>query len=40
MRLVGYKSDQGSYWVINTLTQTLDEDQMVAIATSLKRLDK
>jgi len=35
LRLVGWKEKQGSYWVINTLTQTLDEDEMLAIATSI-----
>jgi hypothetical protein len=36
LRLVAFHDDEGnSYWVSNTLLQTLDEDQMLAIATSL-----
>jgi polyisoprenyl-teichoic acid--peptidoglycan teichoic acid transferase len=38
LRLVAWKTKRGAYWVSNTLTQTIDEDQMIAIAASLKRL--
>jgi polyisoprenyl-teichoic acid--peptidoglycan teichoic acid transferase len=38
LRLVGWKTAKGSYWVINTLTQSLSEDEMLAIATSSKEL--
>ena len=32
LRLVGWQTDQGSYWVSNTLTRALSEDQMLAVA--------
>jgi hypothetical protein len=35
---VAWKTKRAVYWVSNTLTQTIDEDQMIAIAASLKRL--
>ncbi len=38
LRLVAWRTKRGVYWVSNTLTQTIDEDQMIAIASSLKRL--
>jgi polyisoprenyl-teichoic acid--peptidoglycan teichoic acid transferase len=38
LRMVAWKTKRGVYWVSNTLTQTVDEDQMIAIAASLKRL--
>jgi len=38
LRLVGWKTKQGSYWVINTLTRALSEEQMLAIATSAEKL--
>jgi hypothetical protein len=38
LRLVAWKTKRGTYWISNTLTQTVDEDQMLAIAASLKRL--
>lgn len=38
LRLVAWHDDEGnSYWVSNTLLQTLSEDQMLAIATSLDK---
>ncbi len=37
LRLVGWKTKHGSYWVINTLTRALSEEQMLAIATSAKK---
>lgn len=40
LRLVGWKTSKGSYWVINTLTQTLSEDEMLALATSASELDE
>jgi hypothetical protein len=36
VRLVAFHEDGNSYWVSNTLLQTLDEPQMVAIAESLE----
>jgi LCP family protein required for cell wall assembly len=36
LRLVAFHDDGNSYWVSNTLLQSLDEDQMLAIATSLE----
>ncbi|HEY8465782.1 MAG TPA: LCP family protein [Solirubrobacterales bacterium] len=38
LRLVAWKTKQGSYWVINTLTRALSEEQMLAIATSAEKL--
>jgi LCP family protein required for cell wall assembly len=38
LRLVAWKTKRAVYWVSNTLTQTVNEDQMIAIAASLKRL--
>jgi hypothetical protein len=38
LRLVAWRTKRGVYWVSNTLTQSIDEDQMIAIASSLKRL--
>jgi LCP family protein required for cell wall assembly len=38
LRLVAWKSRRGVYWVSNTLTQSIDEEQMLAIAASLRRL--
>ena len=39
LRLVGWKQGQRSYWVNNTLLQTLDEDEMLATAQSMRSLD-
>ena len=33
LRLVGWKTSKGSYWVTNTLTGALSEDEMLAVAT-------
>jgi LCP family protein required for cell wall assembly len=38
LRIVAWRTKRGVYWVSNTLTQSIDEDQMIAIASSLKRL--
>jgi polyisoprenyl-teichoic acid--peptidoglycan teichoic acid transferase len=38
VRLVAWRTRKASYWVSNTLTQSLSSQQMVGIATSLKRL--
>ena len=38
LRLVGWQTSKGSYWVINTLTHALTEEQMLGIATSAKEL--
>jgi LCP family protein required for cell wall assembly len=38
LRIVAFHDDEGnSYWVSNTLLQTLSEDQMLAIATSMDK---
>ena len=39
LRLVGWKEKDASYWVINTLTQSLDEAEMLEIATSTAEYD-
>lgn len=38
LRLVAWRTKRGVYWVSNTLTQSIGEAQMIAIASSLKRL--
>jgi LCP family protein required for cell wall assembly len=38
VRLVAWRTPRGVYWVSNTLTRTLNERQMVAIAASLRHL--
>ena len=38
LRMVAWRTKRGVYWVSNTLTQTIGEDQMIAVAASLKRL--
>ena len=38
IRLVAWKTRKAAYWVSNTLTRSLTNDQMIGIATSLKRL--
>ena len=38
LRLIAWKNRQASYWVNNTLLQTLDEDEMLAIARSVREL--
>ena len=38
LRLVGWKTGKAAYWVNNTLTQSLDEDVMLSIATSMREL--
>jgi LCP family protein required for cell wall assembly len=40
LRLVAWKTKRGVYWVTNTLTQSIGEDQMIEIAGSLKRLSQ
>ncbi len=40
LRLVGWKTSKGAYWVNNTLLQSLDEGQMLSIATSMRELDE
>jgi hypothetical protein len=36
VRLVGFKEDKKSYWVHNSLLQTLTEEEMISIATSMR----
>jgi polyisoprenyl-teichoic acid--peptidoglycan teichoic acid transferase len=36
LRLVGWKTQKGSYWVINTLTHALTEEQMLGIASTTR----
>ena len=38
LRLVGWQTSKGSYWVNNTLTHTLTEAQMLGIATTAREL--
>jgi LCP family protein required for cell wall assembly len=38
VRLVAWRTRKAVYWVSNTLTQSLSSDQMIGIASSLKRL--
>lgn len=38
LRLVGWRTSKGSYWVINTLTRALTEDQMLGVATATRTL--
>jgi polyisoprenyl-teichoic acid--peptidoglycan teichoic acid transferase len=35
LRLVAWKTDQAAYWLNNTLAQTLEEEEMIAIADSI-----
>ncbi len=39
LRLVGWKTKNAAYWVHNSLLQSLDEGQMLSIATSMRELD-
>ena len=39
LRLVGWKTNKASYWLNNTLLQTLEEGEMLAIAQSLREFD-
>jgi LCP family protein required for cell wall assembly len=38
LRLVGWQTNKASYWVNNTLLQTLDEDEMLAVARGMREL--
>jgi polyisoprenyl-teichoic acid--peptidoglycan teichoic acid transferase len=38
LRIVAWRTKHAVYWVSNTLTQSLDKDQMLGIAASLRRL--
>ena len=40
LRLVAWRTRRGVYWISNTLTQSIGEAQMIAIASSLKRLNQ
>jgi LCP family protein required for cell wall assembly len=40
LRTVGWKTGKGAYWVNNTLLQSLEEGQMLSIATSMRELDE
>ncbi len=39
LRLVGWKTGKAAYWVNNTLLQSLEEGQMLSIATSMRELE-
>jgi hypothetical protein len=39
LRLVGWKTGSGSYWVTNSLLQSLSEAEMLAIARSMRAYD-
>ncbi len=36
LQVVGFKTTEAAYWVSNTLTGDLTEDQMLAVAESMK----
>jgi polyisoprenyl-teichoic acid--peptidoglycan teichoic acid transferase len=36
LQVVGWKTSKAAYWVSNTLTGTLSEEQMLAVAESMK----
>jgi polyisoprenyl-teichoic acid--peptidoglycan teichoic acid transferase len=38
LRVVGWKTERGSYWISNTLLQTLSSREMLGIARSLTRV--
>ncbi len=38
LRLIGWRTKKASYWLSNTLLQSLDEAEMIAIATSMREL--
>jgi LCP family protein required for cell wall assembly len=38
LRMVAWHTDKAAYWLSNTLTQTLEEDEMIAIADSMDEL--
>ena len=38
LRVVGWKTSKGAYWVSNTLTNALSESEMLAVATSAREL--
>jgi LCP family protein required for cell wall assembly len=38
LRMVAWRTDKAAYWLNNTLLQTLEEDQMLAIADSMQEL--
>ncbi len=40
LRMIAWKTKQESYWVNNTLSQTLTEPEMISIATSMRELGK
>ncbi len=40
LRLVGWTTSKGAYWVTNTLTRALTEDEMLAIAGSIREFGK
>jgi LCP family protein required for cell wall assembly len=40
LRLVAWKNRQAAYWVNNTLLQSLDEGQMLSIATSMREFEE
>jgi LCP family protein required for cell wall assembly len=40
LRLVGWKTDYGSFWVQNTLLQTLSQKEMLGIAKGMKELPR
>jgi polyisoprenyl-teichoic acid--peptidoglycan teichoic acid transferase len=38
LRLIGWKTNKAAYWVNNTLLQTLEDDEMLAIARGMREL--
>ena len=39
LRLVGWTTNDGSYWISNTLTRSLSEEEMLAVATSIRAVE-
>ncbi len=39
LRLVGWTTNDGAYWISNTLTRTLSEEEMLAVATSTREVE-
>jgi polyisoprenyl-teichoic acid--peptidoglycan teichoic acid transferase len=38
LRLIGWKTKKAAYWVNNSLLQTLEEGELISIATSMRKL--
>ncbi len=40
LRMISWQTDSGSYWINNTLLQSLDESEMIAMAESIRQFQK